>query len=433
MRKLGLEIGNVGLIRKAVVRLDGITVITGHNKTGKSTIGKVLYALARGFNSQTDYKAEFRNRVVQRLGAFALMLPRGEKARKIPDGCAISRLLNGTYEKDEHAAVKSFLDQLKSEIDALYGDSLLSDALDDAYKFILGPSPEDYADGHVETMLSIEFNNNFTPVRDLSSESKVVLGTFVSGNGELHGIYKATAGNNRFTDFNARVGYQSVLPVPIYIDDAYILDDLMSTEDETDKSVPDHRSLLRRQLRECQRVLASTMERLGGGQELESVLNLLHGLLPGSLESSNGSLVYKENGYGTLQLGNLATGEKFFTVLSMLLQSGQLAKDGLLILDEPEAHLHPGWINMLASVIVLLHKTMNISTVMTTQSVNMVLAIEAFSTAEGVEDDASFYKPEKQEDGMVRFEEADDMRDVYGDLVADYERAYNLLLEQERS
>ena len=42
MKKAKLTIKNIGIIRDADIDLDGITVITGVNNSGKTTIGKVL-------------------------------------------------------------------------------------------------------------------------------------------------------------------------------------------------------------------------------------------------------------------------------------------------------------------------------------------------------------------------------------------------------
>ena len=42
-----LYLKNIGMIKEADVKLDGLTVIAGENDTGKSTIGKSLFALAK--------------------------------------------------------------------------------------------------------------------------------------------------------------------------------------------------------------------------------------------------------------------------------------------------------------------------------------------------------------------------------------------------
>ncbi len=42
-----LKLRNIGMIREADVHIDGLTVIAGENDTGKSTVGKSLFALAK--------------------------------------------------------------------------------------------------------------------------------------------------------------------------------------------------------------------------------------------------------------------------------------------------------------------------------------------------------------------------------------------------
>lgn len=46
-----LEVTNFAKIKNADIKINGITVIAGENNTGKSTIGKLLYAI---FNSMYD-------------------------------------------------------------------------------------------------------------------------------------------------------------------------------------------------------------------------------------------------------------------------------------------------------------------------------------------------------------------------------------------
>ena len=43
-----LKIKNIGKIKEAHIEIQGITVIAGENNTGKSTVGKVLFALCSG-------------------------------------------------------------------------------------------------------------------------------------------------------------------------------------------------------------------------------------------------------------------------------------------------------------------------------------------------------------------------------------------------
>ena len=43
-----LRLKNIGIIEEADINLPGLTVITGKNSSGKSTVGKALYAVIDG-------------------------------------------------------------------------------------------------------------------------------------------------------------------------------------------------------------------------------------------------------------------------------------------------------------------------------------------------------------------------------------------------
>ena len=49
-----LKISNIGKIEKAAIEIDGITVIAGENNTGKSTIGKLLFAIFNSMNNMDE-------------------------------------------------------------------------------------------------------------------------------------------------------------------------------------------------------------------------------------------------------------------------------------------------------------------------------------------------------------------------------------------
>ena len=63
----------------------------------------------------------------------------------------------------------------------------------------------------------------------------------------------------------------------------------------------------------------------------------------------------------------------------------------MLILDEPEAHLHPEWQNAFAEIIVLVVKEFNTHVLLTTHSPNFLMAIEAYAKKYGLLDQANYY------------------------------------------
>ena len=64
-----LTVDGIGKVTDTTVDLDGITVVAGPNDTGKSTIGKALFALV---NSQHDFTNEFADRIAAQLTQIAV-------------------------------------------------------------------------------------------------------------------------------------------------------------------------------------------------------------------------------------------------------------------------------------------------------------------------------------------------------------------------
>ena len=40
-----IKLENIGIIKNSTIVLDGLTIVTGKNNSGKTTVGKTLYAL----------------------------------------------------------------------------------------------------------------------------------------------------------------------------------------------------------------------------------------------------------------------------------------------------------------------------------------------------------------------------------------------------
>ena len=106
-----------------------------------------------------------------------------------------------------------------------------------------------------------------------------------------------------------------------------------------------------------------------------------------------GSILEKEDSYTkelrylrkadglNISIDELATGMKSFAYLLRLLENGYLDSETLLIIDEPEAHLHPQWIFRFAKALVMLHKQLGVKIMIASHNPDMVAAISAISEA----------------------------------------------------
>lgn len=82
-----------------------------------------------------------------------------------------------------------------------------------------------------------------------------------------------------------------------------------------------------------------------------------------------GNYAYRAEGLqGNLKMINLSTGMKNFVILKQLLQNGSIDENGIVILDEPEIHLHPEWQLKFAEIIVLLQIEFGVHVLLNTHS-----------------------------------------------------------------
>ena len=125
-----------------------------------------------------------------------------------------------------------------------------------------------------------------------------------------------------------------------------------------------------------------------------------------------------------IELFKAATGIKTFIYLQRLLQNGCLTDSTLLLIDEPEAHLHPQWIVEYARLLVLIHKKLGTKIMVASHNPDMVAAIRSIAEREKVLDKTHFYLANR-EDGCHQY--------IYQDLgneIGEIFRSFNIALDR---
>ena len=92
-----------------------------------------------------------------------------------------------------------------------------------------------------------------------------------------------------------------------------------------------------------------------------------------------------------LDIKNLSAGLKTFVILKTLLEKGILEENGVIILDEPEIHLHPAWQIIFAELIVLIQKEFNMHILLNTHSPYFLNAIEIYAEKHNIKERCNFY------------------------------------------
>ncbi len=61
---INFTLENVGIIKHAEIALNGLTVIAGENDTGKSTVGKLMFAIVKTLSSfEQDLNADKKKKI----------------------------------------------------------------------------------------------------------------------------------------------------------------------------------------------------------------------------------------------------------------------------------------------------------------------------------------------------------------------------------
>lgn len=109
---------------------------------------------------------------------------------------------------------------------------------------------------------------------------------------------------------------------------------------------------------------------------------------------------------------------KTFYLLKILLENGTIEQNSPVILDEPEVHLHPEWQLVLAEIIVLLQKQLNINFLINTHSPYFLRAIEVYTTKHNINSKTKYYLAENVGQTAIFNDVTNDTSKIYKILAA---------------
>jgi predicted ATPase len=125
------------------------------------------------------------------------------------------------------------------------------------------------------------------------------------------------------------------------------------------------------------------------------IQHLIHGSIKLKDDEFDYEMRYIREDNLDIPLKDAATGIKTFAYIIRLLENGCLDENTLLIIDEPEAHLHPQWIVEYARILVLLFKELGVRVLIASHNPDMVAAIQSIGAKEGIKERITFYQANK--------------------------------------
>ena len=120
-------------------------------------------------------------------------------------------------------------------------------------------------------------------------------------------------------------------------------------------------------------------------------------------------------------LRDVATGIKGLSIIQRLAEKHAFDEKTLLILDEPESHLHPQWIVEYARILVLMQKKLGVKMLIASHSPDMIDALQTFSESVGIADKTNFYLAKETEPDSFLY-----AYELLGNSVSEIFKAFNV-------
>lgn len=429
---MDLKLMNVGKIRQADIKMNGLTVIAGLNDSGKSTIGKVLFmtikalvnTLHRSSNNKERLLLEQISTLYERIGVLRFTSDQLNRLMPITIEAMGRKLLAMENQESRQDYLNEIISTIsKEELTPRVRSLIITDL--NRIDSTLNENSRFYdIKTEINDLLDSEFLGSFTTVGEKTSEVTL---TMEDGKSNLH--YKVTENRTE----TASVTGQDIFPDDVtYVESSLYLHMLQSIL--RSRKIPEAdpmvmtRGLLPEHVVDMAEKIHAAGRRMTGADKTATEMKLAD-IINGkfTFDPNSGSLKFQRDEV-SFPVMNVASGIKSFGVIQMLLENGIISNNRILEWDEPENHMHPEWQLNLAEVMIQLTKA-GYPILITTHSPYFLQALRYFAAAYDVEKFVDYYLAEPAKDNtdtcIVR-EVTETLNDVFITLAEPLNRVLNV-------
>lgn len=408
-----LRIRNFAKILKADIEIDGITIIAGNNNIGKSTVGKILDAI---FNASYNIDEKMDK---ARVESLASML-RNEVENNIDK---INNIRNRHYSRNVYRDfAKTLLECRKEEQEEickeyerlmLLGTKKDSDFVEKILEHLEENkqiSDKTFSKALYTNYFGEVFHEQINSLYCLEEPAEIVL-TIKEKDIQL--IFK----NDECIQEERQL---NIFNTSLYIDDPFVLDEMNNKSPFWASELSIHkRNILKKLMqKEDKEVEEKAFSNLLVANKLEDIMQIIDRVAAGKI-TRNQKYMYQLSGDSSkeIDVASLSTGLKSFLILKQILLNGNLHDKDVIILDEPEIHLHPEWQLLYAEIIVLLQKKFNFYIIVTTHSAHFMEALELYSKKYRISERCNYYLASIQDNGAVFENVTENISKIYKQMV----------------
>lgn len=399
-----LEVMGIGRVAEAHIRLDGITVIAGENNTGKSTIGKAALALIDGRFDLDRRMTDATRRAIQQAVRSG-MVPSDEDETWAERRQTILQV----HEQTDRFLASTVMG-VEDFIDALHSDGIRLqdvDAVRSQIETAMNMRLTEYAASQIDLRLSSLFDEDaLSRVDGYVRGHRLVLHT---DDGAM------TSMSWDMPDEHVFDGDSFAGPNAVWVDTPALIENLegMFRRGLYGRAREDDRHVAMRAIIDAE--YKAIVEEWRPDSRVMEVMREIKNITPVSLDRrpdmrgsrfQDRTLQVRDD--EALKLHNASMGVKSLLMVHWLLSTGVVRAGTVLILDEPEIHLHPKWQLSYARILVMMAQRMDVKVLVTTHSPYFLDALHVYMEHAGMLDRFHVYLPTMDEHSMDVFNEADE-------------------------
>jgi len=175
--------------------------------------------------------------------------------------------------------------------------------------------------------------------------------------------------------------------------------------------------------------MTNILDTVQNKKELEAVREIIKKAYSGETVIDHGRYFYSENGV-SVDFRNISAGLKSFALIERMLETGVLKKKDVLILDEPEIHLHSEWQIIYAELIVILQKTFDLTILLVTHSSQFLESLIYYMEKYEIADKGNYYIPVQNGKGVTIIDRTDNLTKMKKSLKSGMYTLANKKLEE---
>jgi len=429
-----LEVDDYRAIKKAKIALDRVTVIAGPNGSGKSTISHIVHSICNMSimypQYLTDHLWGFIEKLVEKLKDLGSLVStandgdfsaskhdispekaqpdfkkswdNGDRSVVVGQMRTYAASVLEAYEKSPMGDASRAYMALKSYLDPDGRLSSTDDVLHEIYRRFDEVLSKD--DEYTKNRQYAVYNQSPESIRKWLGATGVV--RFSEGGNPVYATRKCIRGIDPVSDLKRIYGITRAI---------FVASPLVSKPKlESPDKIGFNDGF----------VFAAKENQSFSEEDLFSVMKGSVSAINDDKAADKPTWTYTRSDGLKVDLDMCATGLISFSILQTLCRYSLLDEGTLLIVDEPEAHLHPKWIVEYVRVLMELVKRLKVRLLIATHSPYFLNAVEKLAPSDGIGKELRFYEMVEVDSEEGQYES----RDISSNLESVYKSMYDPLI-----